>query len=200
MVAQQTPTYVIVPGLRGHVEDHWQTILAGQLQNSVIVPQVEGDPIQLDARLALLESVVAAQEAPVILVAHSAGVPTTVFWAAQTKLPVAGALLATPPDLTQEMHAPHPTLEQLSDAGWGPVPMDTLPWPSIVVSSTNDPLASTETVAEYAQSWGSTLVEGGEVGHLNPASGYGPWPRAVELLAQLQTLIGMDATVQTKDA
>lgn len=198
MSPDNKPTYVIVPGLRGHVEEHWQSILAGQLENSVIVPQVDGDPIQLDARLAMLESVVAAQESPVILVAHSAGVPTTVFWAAQTKLPVAGALLATPPDLTKPMHAPHPTLEQLSAAGWGPVPMVPLPMPSIVVSSSNDPLATEEKAAEYAQAWGSVLVAGGEVGHLNPVAGYGPWPRALELLSELQTAIGMDREVITK--
>jgi uncharacterized protein len=38
---------------------------------------------------------------------------------------------------------------------------------------------------ELARCWGSRLVELGEVGHLNPASGYGEWPRAEELIREL---------------
>jgi predicted alpha/beta hydrolase family esterase len=36
-----------------------------------------------------------------------------------------------------------------------------------------------------AMDWGSTLVELGSVGHLNPASGYGEWPRAQQLIQVL---------------
>jgi predicted alpha/beta hydrolase family esterase len=66
-----------------------------------------------------------------------------------------------------------------------PVPRATLPFPSIVAASRNDPLASYERVTELARDWGSRLVDLGAVGHLNPASGYGPWPRAEELIAEL---------------
>jgi hypothetical protein len=36
-----------------------------------------------------------------------------------------------------------------------------------------------------AKAWGSRFVELGEVGHLNPASGYGEWPQAKELIHEL---------------
>ena len=36
-----------------------------------------------------------------------------------------------------------------------------------------------------ADEWGSNLMELGEVGHLNPASGYGEWPQAHELIQML---------------
>lgn len=186
------PTYVIVPGLRGHVEDHWQTLLAGALSDALIVPQVEGDPVNLDARLDALEKTVAAATGPVILVAHSAGVPTVVYWAERTELPVAGALLATPPDLSRPLPAPHPSPEQLAAGGWGVVPSNPLPWPSIVVASEDDPLATVEAVTGFAEAWGSRVVNAGAVGHLNPASGYGPWPRAVEYLAELRDLAGLN--------
>ncbi|ALG84987.1 RBBP9/YdeN family alpha/beta hydrolase [Gordonia phthalatica] len=189
------PTYVIVPGLRGHVEEHWQTLLAGALADSLIVPPIDGDPVNLAARLEALEKTVAAATGPVILVAHSAGCPTVVYWAQQTAQKVAGALLATPPDLTQPMHAPHPTPEQLAEGGWGELPMSPLPWPSIVVSSTDDPLADADVVAGYAEAWGSKLVDAGAVGHLNPAAGYGPWPKAVELLAELREMAGLSTAV-----
>ncbi|MFF4684996.1 alpha/beta hydrolase [Streptomyces sp. NPDC001307] len=38
-----------------------------------------------------------------------------------------------------------------------------------------------------ARSWGSRLVELGAVGHLNPASGYGEWPLAEELIRMLES-------------
>jgi predicted alpha/beta hydrolase family esterase len=60
-----------------------------------------------------------------------------------------------------------------------------LPFPSIVGGSRNDPLARFERVAEMAAAWGSRLVDLGEVGHLNPAAGYGQWPRAEALIREL---------------
>jgi len=65
------------------------------------------------------------------------------------------------------------------------VPRQPLPFPSIVAASRNDPLAGFERAAGLAADWGSRLVDLGEVGHLNPASGYGAWPRAEELIAEL---------------
>jgi predicted alpha/beta hydrolase family esterase len=37
-----------------------------------------------------------------------------------------------------------------------------------------------------AADWDATLLELGEVGHMNPASGYGLWPMAQTLIEQLQ--------------
>ena len=50
---------------------------------------------------------------------------------------------------------------------------------------TNDPLARFARVEALATAWGSRLVDVGAVGHLNPVSGYGPWPQAETLLRQL---------------
>jgi predicted alpha/beta hydrolase family esterase len=40
-------------------------------------------------------------------------------------------------------------------------------------------------VSALAHDWGSRLVDLGEVGHLNPASGFGPWPLAHAFIEQL---------------
>jgi hypothetical protein len=53
-----------------------------------------------------------------------------------------------------------------------------LPFPTILAASTNDPLARLDRAAELALGWGSRLIALGDVGHLNPASGFGPWPEA----------------------
>lgn len=57
-----------------------------------------------------------------------------------------------------------------------PYPTDPLPFPSVLIASRNDPHCGYDSAGEYALSWGSTLVDAGEVGHLNTESGHGPWP------------------------
>jgi predicted alpha/beta hydrolase family esterase len=41
-----------------------------------------------------------------------------------------------------------------------------------------------------AREWRSRLVDLGEVGHLNPASGFGEWPMAEKLIAELHDVPG----------
>ena len=173
---------VIVPGLRGHVEDHWQTRLAAKLPHAVVVPSFGRAKRDLTGRVADLHHVIQQAGAPVTIVAHSAGVLTTLHWARQHDLPVRGALLATPPDLARPLGPEYPTLEQLEESGWLPIPTAPLNFPSIVAASTNDPLSTFENVRHLAQAWGSRFIDVGPVGHLNPASGYGDWPGAEALL------------------
>ncbi|MGV9663863.1 RBBP9/YdeN family alpha/beta hydrolase [Nocardia niigatensis] len=179
------PTVVIVPGLRDHVPEHWQTLLAERLDKVRTVPPLERDGLSRAARVAALDAVLADIEGPVVLVAHSAGVMITVHWAQKSSRPVAGALLATPPDFESPLPQGYPSLDELDTHGWNPIPWRRLTFRSIVAASTTDPLASYRRVAGMAEAWGSRLVDLGDVGHLNPASGHGYWPRAEELLREL---------------
>jgi len=182
-------TVLIVPGLRDHVEAHWQTLLAARLaargsQVRCVPPMGRGD-LDCYMRVAAIERAARAIAGPIVIVAHSGGCITVSHWAALTDRPVLGALLATPPDFETPLPDGYPTLEALDDAGWLPVPRTPLAFPSIVAASRNDPLAAYERVAELAQDWGSRLVDLGDVGHLNPASGHGPWPRVDAFIAEL---------------
>ncbi|OLL18885.1 MULTISPECIES: RBBP9/YdeN family alpha/beta hydrolase [unclassified Rhodococcus (in: high G+C Gram-positive bacteria)] len=180
-----TTTVVIVPGLRGHVAEHWQTLLAARLPKVTTVEPLQRDKFGLAARVAALDEVVAGTTGPVLLVAHSAGVMITVAWAQRHDHPVVGALLATPPDLTVALPAGYPTPEQLRDNGWYPTPRTPLRFPSIVAASSNDPLCGFDRAAALARHWDSRLVDAGPVGHLNPAAGYGHWPAAEDLVREL---------------
>lgn len=184
---QTPPTVVIVPGLRDHVPNHWQTLLGEQLSGSVTVPRMGKDKLACAAWVAQIDRTLAGVQGPVILVAHSGGVMMVVHWAQGHRRPIQGALLATPADLESPLPEGYPTLEVLRQNGWLPIPRSRLPFPSIVAASTNDPLASYERVAQYAADWGSALVDIGAVGHLNPAAGFGEWPRAQELIRKLAT-------------
>jgi uncharacterized protein len=184
-MTESAVTVVIVPGLRDHVAEHWQTLLADKLDNTVTVPPLEHDKLSRVARVAALDDVVNSVDGPVVLVAHSAGVITTAHWAQEATRRISGALLATPADLERRLPQGYPSLEELERGGWNPIPRQRLPFPSIVAASTNDPLADPRRVADMAQSWGSRLVSAGAVGHLNPAAGYGNWTMAEQLVGDL---------------
>jgi predicted alpha/beta hydrolase family esterase len=180
-----TPTILIVPGLRDHVAEHWQTILEHKLPKARSVAPLEHDKLSRAARVAALDAALAAIDGPIILVAHSAGVMITTHWAQTHERPILGALLATPADMESPFPAGYPTTETLRDNGWLPIPRRPLPFPSIVGASSNDPLGRFERIADYAEAWHSRLVHLGAVGHLNPAAGFGEWPHAEEFVREL---------------
>jgi predicted alpha/beta hydrolase family esterase len=190
--APAMPTVLIVPGLRDHVDAHWQTLLATDLalrgRKLRTVPPMGRADLDCATKVAAIEREAQAIDGPVILVAHSGGCVMVAHWARQTKRAVHGALLAAPPDFERPMPAGYPTIDELRANGWLPVPREPLPFPSIVAASRNDPLGEYERVADLARGWGSRLVDLGEVGHLNPASGFGEWPRAEAFIAELAVL------------
>lgn len=179
------PTLLLVPGLRDEAPGHWQAILASQWPGAVSLPALGRRNIDLAARMGQIEEAVRAIRGPLLLVAHSGGVIATVHWARRTRAAIHGALLATPPLFEGPLGSEFPDLSEFKDHGWTPVPRSPLPFPSIVAASRNDPLASYEGVCEQARAWGSRLFDLGHCGHLNPASGFGPWPAAMELVQEL---------------
>ena len=183
------PTLLIVPGLRDHVDAHWQTLLAFDLRargRAVrTVPPMGRVDLDCAARVKAIEQKAQAIDGPLVLVAHSGGCVMVAHWARQTTRAVAGALLATPPDFERPMPEGYPALDDLRANGWLPVPHERLPFASVVAASRDDPLASYERVEQLARDWGSRLVDLGHVGHLNPASGYGHWSRAEQFIDEL---------------
>jgi predicted alpha/beta hydrolase family esterase len=179
-------TVVLVPGLRGHVEDHWQTRLAARLPSAWCVPPLGRTEPSLQVRIRLLDHIVEDVDGPVVIVAHSAGVLATVHWAATyTGTKVVGALLATPPAFAAPLPPEYPSIAELRDHGWLPIPRRPLPFPSILATSTDDALGNPVRLRAMANAWGSREHSVGAVGHLNPASGFGEWPEATSLIEEL---------------
>jgi len=121
------PTVLIVPGIRDHVPEHWQTHLEHRLPNAVAVPRMDRDaPEKLScaAWVAALDRSLAAIDGPVVLVAHSAGCAIVVHWARDHRRPIKGALLATPPDFESPMPPGYPSLDTLRENGWTPMPRE----------------------------------------------------------------------------
>ena len=69
-----SPIPLIVPGLRDHVAQHWQTLLSARLPHAHSLVPMGRDNLALGARIDDLEATMARLDAPVLLVAHSGGV------------------------------------------------------------------------------------------------------------------------------
>jgi predicted alpha/beta hydrolase family esterase len=130
--------------------------------------------------IARLEDVLLSQTGPSILVAHSLGCLLTAAWAAHSRNThlVAGALLVAPGDPEQ------PELQAVLKS-WSPLPLNRLPFKSILLGSQNDPYCRFERVRAFADAWGSDFIDYGAHGHINAESGLGDWPEGRALLARL---------------
>ena len=111
-----------------------------------------------------------------------------VHWAQRHRRPIRGALLAAPPDFESPLPEGYPTQEALRENGWLPTPRARAC--RFRASSRRAPTIRSgryERVDALAAAWGSRLVDVGDVGHLNPAAGYGEWPQAEAFIRELLT-------------
>jgi predicted alpha/beta hydrolase family esterase len=170
---------LIIPGLGGSGEHHWQTHLERSNPGAKRVYQDDWDNPELPYWLDRVAAVV-ARTPGAVLVAHSLGCPLVAHLAhRRPHLPIAAALLVAPADVDSARHTP----EHIR--AFAPIPLGRLPFRSIVVGSRNDPYMSFARAREVAFAWGAGFVDAGAVGHINVASGFGPWPDGARLLAQL---------------
>ena len=172
---------LIIPGWSSSGPDHWQTRWERSLKSARRVEQVDWfkpDRTEWTRRIC---AEIAAATRPVVLVAHSLGVIAAVHALNDTPVQPAGAFLVAPADI--ENAQAWPITQGLSldpqAGGFSPIPLTKLPCPSVVVSSANDPYCTHDRARAFAAAWGSNLVEAGEVGHINAASGHGPWPEGL---------------------
>lgn len=164
-----------VPGLWNSGPPHWQTHWEPK-HGFTRVEQRDYDRPNREEWVATLDAAVRACSEPPILAAHSLGCSLVAQWAIDRGGEgVAGAFLVAPSDV----EAPNYPEEGRS---FDRMPLAPLPFPSLVVASTNDEYVSTARVEQFADAWGSRLVFIGEAGHINGASGHGPWPEGEALL------------------
>jgi pimeloyl-ACP methyl ester carboxylesterase len=109
-------TVLFVPGLRDHVEDHWQTHAARAFPGSVTVEPLTENRLSRAARVAALDDALQAIEGEVVLAAHSAGCLMVAHWALAPTRPIKAALLATPAmsNAPCRRGTPHPTIFRLT--------------------------------------------------------------------------------------
>lgn len=170
-------TILIVPGYGGSGPDHWQTRWESKLSTARRVHQPDWHKASRAQWADTIAQAVNAAEKPVMLIAHSLGVAAIAHAAPQFAAPVIGAFLVGPSDWNRTELLPGIAHD------FAPIPLDPLPFPSLLVASRNDPYCDFDTAADFALSWGAQLVDAGESGHINVESGHGPWPEGLMSLA-----------------
>lgn len=174
---------VIVPGVGGSEHDHWQSWLQRQLKSCSRVQQQDWNkPILHEWIKQFIKTVQSIQE-PIQIVAHSFGCLTTV------------AALAQHPELNQNIKnlvlvAPaNPA--RFGDAGFARDSQNDyqqyfhqlkLQVPTQMIISENDPWLNFQDALQLAKAWKIRPKNLGQVGHINVASGFGPFPEIYDFL------------------
>ena len=176
---------LILPGWQNSGPDHWQSRWECQHGYQRVEQHDWQRPLRGDW-ISRVEDVLLACDEPAVLIAHSLGCMTTAAWAAHSKNTsrVKAALLVAPPDTARD------DLRQILP-GWAAMPLQKLPFQSVVIASSNDPWCSLERAREFAKVWGALFIDVGPCGHLNAESGLTDWPEAYERLTQLENLTNL---------
>ena len=111
-------TILFLPGLRDHVEDHWQTHAAREIPGAVTVAPVAAERLSRARQVAALDAALRAIPGEVVVVAHSAGCLIMVHWALAPTRTIRAALLVTPADIENPLPAGYPEPGSLKDGGW----------------------------------------------------------------------------------
>ncbi len=172
--------YLIVPGVTNSSENHWQSRWEREFPNKFRrIAQTEWDtPVCSDWIAKIEADVQAAGPENVVLVAHSLGCIATAQWAKAFRTKIKGAFLVGPSDCEAESYT-------FDTKGFAPIPLERLPFKSVVVASTNDEYISMARARQFADAWGSELFDVGAKGHINVGSGFGEWNEGLELLKRL---------------
>ncbi|GAB3911242.1 alpha/beta hydrolase [Larkinella knui] len=176
-----TSTVLILPGLGNSGKNHWQSEWERQHPDFKRVNQQEWDaPVCNDWINEIDRAVLANDPAKVVLVGHSLACSTIAFWARTFQRPIKGALLVAPSDTEADSYPAGTT-------GFTPIPLFKLPFPSIVVASTDDFYVTLARATLFAEAWGSKLVTIGAAGHINVSSGHTSWPEGLQFLKELDS-------------
>lgn len=173
---------LIVPGWSSSGPDHWQSRWERTLKTARRVEQDDWYAPDCEAWVGRIIEAAVASNRPAVVVAHSLGVAAVAHMA--ERIPkgfLQGAFLVAPADVDKANAWPKTEgmkLDALA-TGFAPLPLKPFPFPSIMIASTTDPYCALDRAQTLASAWGSVFVEGGDMGHINTASGHGPWPDGV---------------------
>jgi predicted alpha/beta hydrolase family esterase len=170
---------LLLPGLYSSGPEHWQSYWERENPDFRRVEQRDWETPERNEWVETLDRAIRSEATPVVLIAHSLACCLVAHWAARHEGPIQGALLVAPSDVEAKGFPP-------GAAGFAPMPTARLPFPSIVVASTDDEYLTLPRAERFATAWGSRLEIVEALGHINSASGLGLWPQGLALLDELR--------------
>ncbi len=174
-------TTLIIPGLDGSRDGHWQQWWLGVDPDAREVKLTElENPVPAAWELELVSAILDHPGA--ILVGHSLGaVLAARVLTRWPHLDVKGVLLVAPAE-----DASHPRAKAFT-----PLPEMPLLRPATVVASLDDPWMSHARSRKLAGFWQARFVTLDNAGHINIESGFGPWPLGLALRDDLLERAGI---------
>lgn len=163
---------LVVPGLNDSGPGHWQTRWLKAHRRFRRVVQPDFATPDLNRWAASVATAIDGCVVPPLVVGHSYGCLAAIRAGYLFERRIAGALLVAPADPDR-----FGALKRL--------PARALPYPTILVASSDDPWLKLTKAGLLATRWGSELVAIPNAGHLNVDSGHGPWPLGYRLLRRL---------------
>lgn len=169
---------LVIPGLHDSGPTHWQSHLQTRFRHALRVRQQDWSTPDLDAWATRIHATLAAQPpARWVAVAHSFGC-LALLRHLTLQQPhrhrghgVQSALLVAPADPGRFKLEAQLSLRPALD--------------TVLVASETDPWMAYAQARQWAGTWGSRLINLGDAGHINVASGHGPLPLAAALTRQL---------------
>ncbi|MFJ6849649.1 RBBP9/YdeN family alpha/beta hydrolase [Streptomyces sp. NPDC091271] len=183
--------YIIIPGIGGSDEHHWQSLWERRWGASAVrvapaswaAPDLGDWVTSVQAAYELASRRHGQREEQgvgrVALVAHSLGCWAAAQWLGRARPEGVVAFLVAPPD-PRGPEFPREAASTFLGLSAGPLPAR-----SLVVASDDDPYCDAAASAALASGWHAPRHSVGNQGHINSGSGLGDWQDGRELLRQL---------------
>lgn len=167
------PTILIVPGRGDSAPGHWQTLMEDRFSRTQRVIQDDWNSPGIDAWSRRIDEVVRELDNRPLLVAHSYGCLAAAYAQITLGTPVGATLFVAPADPGRFGLPERIFSERLTQSGF-------------LIASSNDPWMSRERAATLADTWGIPHITLNNVGHINVASGHGPWPFGERIVERMR--------------
>ena len=158
-----------VPGLHGSSAKHWQSVWEVTNPEITRIQQRHWDVPSLPVWSQQVANQLSVATGPAVLIAHSFGCLASIHAALEKKTSIAGIFLVAPADPAK--------FGVDAELAHGP-----LPFPSILVASSNDPWLRLDRARSWASLWGCEFVDAGPLGHINADTDLGLWGSGIGLL------------------
>ena len=171
---------IVLPGIGNSGPQHWQSLWQNQHPDWIRLAPSSWETPQLDDWMHALERAIAQAKDRPLLLAHSLACLLVVHWAARTPdaaQKISGAMLVAAPD-------PDSAIFPAAAASFRHVPDQSLPFPAMLVASSDDPYSDIRLAQRKAAVWGCEFVAAGAIGHINAGSHLGEWQQGYSLLSR----------------
>ncbi|MBF7685278.1 alpha/beta hydrolase [Acinetobacter sp. B10A] len=178
---------IIVPGVGGSNEKHWQTWLEQRLPQTKRVVQQWQQPILDQWIEQWVKTIATTQNGKLQIIAHSFGCLTSIAALAQhphLQPRIEKLILVAPANPAR--FSSHGFAQPEHDHLFTYFKSLQINVPTVMLVSENDPWLSFDDAKYFAKQWKVPYVNLGQVGHINVDSGFGAFPQLLPYLVAMQ--------------